>query len=302
MCDQAGKIAAVGMFDGVHRGHRFVVDRLVERGKELGLSPMIVTFRNHPLSVIKPAAAPLLLTSPAKKEALLRSAGVETLWMPDFSPELRRLTAEQFMTLLRDKFNVRRMLVGYDHKFGSDALRTPEAFRAAGKRAGVEVEILPELPCSGLKISSTAVRNAIASGDIAAANSLLGHPFALEGTIVEGQQIGRTIGFPTANLRVENGYITPGGGVYAAKASLADGSEFPAMVNIGRRPTVDTPNAPTTIEAHILDFSGNLYGQPLTLDFAARLRNEKRFSSLAELQSAIAADAAAARKVLSEMP
>lgn len=302
MREKPAVMATIGMFDGVHRGHRFVIDNLVSRAHAEGMTPMVVTFSNHPLSVVRPEAAPKILTGPAKKADLLHALGVEDVVVEEFTPELRKLTAEQFLTMLRDKYGVGRLLIGYDHTFGSDSPRTPEAFRQLGERLGIEVEILPQLPHYGERICSTTIRNLIGAGRVEDAAAMLGHPFAVEGTVVEGHQLGRTIGFPTANVDIDSSLMIPGGGVYAAVATLADGSRHRSMVNIGRRPTVDNPDAPLTIEAHLIGFKGNLYGQLLTLDFVGRLRDERRFGSVEELQSALAADTAAALEVLSKVP
>lgn len=298
----AGYVAAVGMFDGVHLGHRFVVERLVGESRERGLSPMIVTFRRHPLEVIAPGRAPRLITGAEQKERLLLDLGVERVCMLDFDRSLRSLTAAQFMQRLHDEYGVRVLMIGYDHCFGSDCPRGIEAYRAIGEQTGVEVIGMPALAPSGEQICSSMIRRLLSSGDVATAAKALGHPFSITGVVEHGRQLGRTIGFPTANLRLADDAIVPHEGVYAAAATMSDGLLRPAMVNIGRRPTVDRPGADLSIEAHILDFDGSLYDETLSLTFCRRLRDERRFDSLEELKEALAADAAATRKALGEMP
>lgn len=298
----AGSVAAVGMFDGVHLGHRFVVERLVGEGRERGLSPMIVTFRRHPLEVIAPDRAPRLITGAGQKKRLLLDLGVERVCMLDFDRSLRRLTAAQFMERLRDEYGVRVLIIGYDHCFGSDCPRGMGAYRAIGEQTGVEVIGMPALAPAGEQICSSMIRRLLSAGDVATAAKALGHPFSITGVVEHGRQLGRSIGFPTANIRLDDDALVPLEGVYAVEAAMPDGLIRPAMVNIGRRPTVDCPGADLSIEAHILDFADSLYGETLSLTFCRRLREEKRFDSLEGLKEALAADAAAARQALGEMP
>lgn len=297
----AGYMAAVGMFDGVHRGHRFVIRRLAEEAEARGLKPLAVTFSRHPLSVIAPDREPKLLTSPDEKRRLLLEAGAAGVVMLDFTPELRAMTAAGFMRMLRDEHSVAAMMVGYDHRFGSDSPRCPADYAGIGREEGVEVVVAPPMPCEGAQVSSSAVRRMLGEGDVEGAAGALGRLYSIDGTVVAGRQLGRTIGFPTANISVDPLRMIPATGVYAARVHTSDGTIHGAMVNVGHRPTVDNQGE-LSIEANIFGFDGNLYGSTIGLEFAARIRDERRFPDLEALKSAIAADSAAARQVLEKLP
>lgn len=286
--EKKGRAATVGMFDGVHAGHRFLLDS-VKRSSSGGL-PVVVTFTNHPLSLISPDNAPRLLMTADEKIRALEALGLEPL-VVDFDEKLRTLTAEQFLVRLRDEKDVTTLAVGFNNRFGSDRKRFSD-LEAIGRKLGIEVIGIPEY---AEKVSSTLVREAIAKGDVESANRYLGRPYSIAGTVVDGNHIGRTIGFPTANLVPEDQTkIIPANGVYAADAELGDGRCYRAVVNIGNRPTVD--NSPEVhIEAFLDGFSGNLYGQRLRLSFLARLRDERRFPDMESLRRTIADDLARAR-------
>lgn len=284
---------AVGNFDGVHRGHRVVLDTLRRECSRIGAVPCAFTFTNHPLELVCPERAPKALQSVESKLCSLHDAGVEPVALT-FTPGLMSLTTREFMEMLRHKYNVRLLVAGYDNRFGRGChdngmsqREVVEMYRAAGADLGIEVVESGELE----GISSSAIRRMIAAGDVAGAARALGRPFEWKGMVVHGKQLGRTLGFPTANLEaVERNVTLPSPGVYAAKATLPDGSSCPAVVNIGTRPTVDGADAPMSVEAHLPGFSGDLYGSPVTLQFVERLRSEKRFDSLDQLKEAIAAD------------
>lgn len=275
------KIAVTGTFDGVHLGHRFLLDRLVRLGREQGLEPLALTFDRHPLSVIRPDDVPPELTSPAARRRLLEDAGVR-VGVLSFDETLRRLTGAEFLRMLRERFDVGAFLFGFNNRIGSDhaGAETP----GLGAACGVELFAAPR--CGDLVVSSSAIRAALAGGDVEAANSMLGRPYEIEGEIVGGRQLGRTIGFPTANFCVSGKRMLPAPGVYAGRVL-----GHPAVVNIGRRPTVEGRyDAPLSVEAHLLGFDGNLYGRVLGLEFMKRLRGEVKFGSLDELKAAIAGD------------
>lgn len=271
--------AAVGTFDGLHRGHLAVIDTLREVASGHGLRPLAFTFDRHPLSLIAPERAPLLLSTPEMRAHLIREAGAEPVILP-FDEELRSTTAEGWMRRLRDDFGVRALVVGYDNTFGCDGVNLSLGdYAAIGNRLGMDVVEAPRVD----GVSSSAVRKAIASGDVGKGALMLGRPYRLEGHVVEGNRLGRTIGFPTANLRPVPGYAVPANGVYAAIVHLPDGSAHPAMVDIGTRPTVDRSGT-LAIEAHILNWSGDIYGLPIGIDFLMRLRDEKKFDSVEALR------------------
>ena len=278
------KIVTTGTFDGVHKGHRKVLDFMKERGAALGLSPAVVTFDRHPLEVISPERAPKLLMTPDDRDAALSSLGVEVVRLA-FDESLRRLTAAQWLRRMH-RAGVEEVVVGYDNTFGCDgrSLRMEDYFRL-GRAEGIAVEEAPLLP----GVSSTLVRDALADGRVEDAARMLGRPYMLTGTVVHGRHLGHKLGFPTANVDCGSRLAIPAPGVYAADVVLPYGSLRKAVVNIGSRPTVDN-GSDISVEAHIPGFSGDLYGKTVSLRFLRRLRDEHRFGSLDELQAAIRAD------------
>lgn len=293
--------AAVGFFDGVHLGHRYLLSRVASEARAHGLATMAVTFAQHPLSIVRPnAPLPPLLTTPAERIALLDRLGIDYCAMLDFTRAMSLLTAKEFMrTVLVEKLGVRLLVMGYDHRLGHDSDHTPEHYRTAGLAAGIEVVRADRFaPPSGITISSTTIRRAIAEGDIAGATAMLGHRYSLTGRIVGGHHVGTALGFPTANVdALSSGKAIPARGVYSAIATTADGARHAAVVNIGTRPTIGN-GSDTTIEAHLIRFSGDIYGQSLTLKFADRLRAERRFASREALHEQIARDVDAALRTL----
>lgn len=278
------KIVTTGTFDGVHKGHRKVLDFMKERGAALGLSPAVVTFDRHPLEVISPERAPKLLMTPDDRDAALSSLGVEVVRLA-FDESLRRLTAAQWLRRMH-RAGVEEVVVGYDNTFGCDgrSLRMEDYFRL-GRDEGMAVEEAPLLP----GVSSTLVRDALADGRVEDAARMLGRPYMLTGTVVHGRHLGHKLGFPTANVDCGSRLAIPAPSVYAADVVLPYGSLRKAVVNIGTRPTVDN-GSDISVEAHIPGFSGDLYGKTVSLRFLRRLRDEHRFGSLDELQAAIRAD------------
>lgn len=277
--------AAIGTFDGVHLGHAEVLKTLREASGEKGLTPIAVTFDRHPLELIAPARAPKAITTIAKKEELIAKTGVSPMIVP-FDEELRKTTAREWMELLHDEHGVRLLVVGYDNTFGCDGVNMSIAdYRHIGEQ--LEMEVIEAPLVAG--VSSSAVRKAVALGDIADANDMLGRHFLLPGNVVKGNQLGRTIGFPTANVIPAPGLVVPGNGVYAAKAVLPDGHHLPAMVNIGTRPTIRRGND-LTVEAHIISWKGDLYGKEISLIFHSRLRDEQQFNSIDSLRRQLEAD------------
>lgn len=307
------------MFDGVHRGHRLLVDELCRRGAAFGYTPIIFTFADHPLREIAPAKCPPLLTDIDTKRALLQkllpaSGAVEVL---EFDASMRTMTAADFIAMLRDRYGVRAIVRGHDHTFGHDR---PDADTLAkiARAAHVPMYTAPVLhdDITGAAICSSVIRQAIVEqGDMTAAERMLGRPYRIHGTVVKGSQIGRTIGFPTANILPDSRIAIPRHGVYAATVDIAplsstDGSKptlssgiaphssFGAMVNIGTAPTVSDGDAPVRIEAHIFDFEGDIYGAQVALQPRAYLRAEQRFADIDALAARLRDDARAARAIL----
>ena len=283
-------IATTGFFDGVHCGHRLVIERLVSLARERGDESLVVTFWPHPRAVLQDGARELrLLTTLEEKKALLAALGVSRVEVLDFTRPFAALTAEQFLRdVLRDRFGVTTLLMGYDNRLGSDRL-TASNLRPLAEALGIElIELEPYQT-----ISSTKIRKSLEEGDIASATEMLGYGYSLKGVVVAGNRLGRTIGFPTANMRLyEPLKLVPGRGVYVVEVQVL-GKTWRGMTNIGLRPTVG--GTFTTIETHILDFDEDIYGLPLTITFLRRLRDEVHFPSLEALKDQLKRDKEACR-------
>lgn len=293
------RIAAVGMWDGVHCGHRFLVDFVRRQAQERGLVPSVVTFRNHPLTVVRPESVPPLITGCDTRLALLDAAGVADCVLLDFNERMRRMSAREFLEMLKHRYAVDTLVVGFNNRFGHDRACGPDAYAEIGRDIDMEVIAAPEFRHRRGGVSSSVVRDLIARGCVDRARELLGRPFTLSGAVVAGRQLGRQLGFPTANINVaDKAMLIPGNGVYAAVARTPDGVRRQAIVNIGRRPTVDRPGAPVTVEAHILDFAGDLYSRTLMLEFVALMRHEKAFEGVDNLKRQLQADERRARRLL----
>lgn len=293
--------AAVGFFDGVHFGHRFLLENVKAVARARGLATMVVTFPTHPLATLRPAKCPPMLTTTAERMALIEAMGINQCALIDFTPEFSRLSAEEFMRIyLVGKLNVKALVIGYDHTIGHDRDTSFEGYRLMGERLGINVvRAAKYMPPSGVEVSSTAIREAIMRGDVARASAMLGRPYNLAGRVVEGHHVGTGLGFPTANINaIDSGKVIPMDGVYSAEAVIG-GAAHAAVVNIGCRPTLNNGDD-TTIEAFLPGFSGNLYGEDVNLRFLARLRDEKRFANTLELREQIARDVQAATAATGE--
>lgn len=289
-----GQIATIGFFDGVHKGHRYLFKQLNEEAAARGLKPLIVTFEEHPRTVLQSDYIPKLLSTKEERKALLSAYG--EVVMLRFST-IRDLTAEQFMIRLKEEYGVEVLLMGYDHRFGSDGLRNPEDYCRVGAKQGIEVLRMEEYQDGTQHVSSTEIRTALEKGDVERAKELLGRPYALFGKVVHGKGLGRTIGFPTANIEPEEpNKIIPMAGVYEVKVKgerLKDegvnelANERVSGLGVKGICNID---AKGTIEVHLLGYKGNLYGQNLTIQFMQFIRKERQFHSLDELQQQIKAD------------
>lgn len=287
-------MATVGVFDGVHLGHFVVLRRVVERAEALGVRPVMVTFARHPKAVLL-GQAPATITSLEHRLVLFERAGIQTSLVLDFTPELRAMTAEQFVRrILLDGLGLRELVFGFDSKFGRDRGGNPESLRPLGEELGFAISEVPPIALGERPVSSTFVREAVQLGDLAAAGRMLGRPVSLLGTVIPGDQRGRELGFPTANLRPHH-ELRPPDGVYLALV-LHQEQLLPAVVNVGTRPTVESEGV--HIEAHLIDFEGDLYQQVLEVYFLERLRPEQAFEDLDQLRAAITADVAHARERL----
>lgn len=280
------RIATIGFFDGVHKGHCFLFERLRCEAVERGLDPLIFTFDVHPRAVLQSDYVPQLLTDLEERKALLRCFG-EVVVLP--FRDVQSLTAAQFMQILKERYDVSVLLMGYDHRFGSDKLRAPEDYRRIGASVGIDVLTLPEFVEGAQHVSSTEIRYALEQGDIATVNALLGRPYTLRGVVEHGNGIGRTIGFPTANIAVNDPHkALPKNGVYAVEIQVEEGEKRPAVLNIGTNPTVGNKNL--TVEVHIPDFDQDIYGKSVTISLLRYLREEQRFDSLTALHEQIIRD------------
>ncbi|MBI5393898.1 MAG: bifunctional riboflavin kinase/FAD synthetase [Verrucomicrobia bacterium] len=288
---------AIGVFDGVHRGHQAVIGAAIADAQTCGGLAAAVTFDPHPARVLAPERAPLLLTSTAHKLAMVRSLGVPVCVVIKFDRAFAGTTAEDFLQRVAEGApGLQAICVGSGFRFGKGRAGTVALMREFSKKRGFRLHELSSVTLGGAVISSTAVRQAVASGDLAKAEAMLGRPFSILGTVVRGDGRGRTLGYPTANLNRHNEVLPPNG-VYAVRAALG-GALRPGLLNIGLRPTVHKAQAGPLAELHVLDFSGELYGSDIEVFFVARLRAERKFSSLEELRAQIVRDEEAARRVL----
>lgn len=279
--------ATIGFFDGVHRGHRFLLDELKARAACAGFPSLVVSFADSPSRVLSPDLPVRLLTTPLEKMARFRQIGVDYCLMLDFNEKLVGMTAAQFLALLKGRFGVRRLLLGYDHRFGSDGLRSLADYRRVADGLGLMLEQAAPFAVDGRVVGSRVIRGLLADGLVERANALLGYAYELTGRVEHGRAIGRTIGFPTANLAVSPRKLLPKDGVYAVETVL-DGAAYKGLLNIGTRPTVS--GGGQTVEAHIVGFSGDVYGRSLTVAVRRRLRDERKFDSLEALEQQIEID------------
>lgn len=284
-------VAATGFFDGVHLGHKKVIDQMLSLARAQGEESVIVTFWPHPRSVLQQDADRLrLLTTLEEKKRLCREYGVDRFEIIPFSRELSRLSAQDFIQgYLKEKLGVTTLILGYDHRLGHDSFQSPEEMMRVVAGCGVKPVRIDEFSIEAGTISSTAIRRRVADGLIEEAEKMLGYRYSLSGVVVSGNKLGRTIGFPTANMQLyEPLKLVPGGGVYAVRAGVLDQSYF-GICNIGTRPTVGLGNA-RTIETHILDFNQDIYGLDIRIEFLTRIRDERKFASLDQLKDQLSRD------------
>jgi len=285
----------LGTFDGVHRGHRFLIDLLQRRAAERDLATGVITLHPHPITVVRPGTRVTYLTSLDERIDLLAALGVDRVAPVTFTSEVSQISADEFMALLVEELNLRFMLVGPDFALGRGREGSGERLVAIAAAHGVEVEVAPAEEAQGHKIGSRDIRTALAEGDVEHVRELLGRPYSLRGPVVRGAEVGRQLGFPTANIAVAADRALPGFGIYAGCGHVG-GESYAAAINVGVRPTVNT-GAPA-VEAYLLDFAGNLYGRELRLAFVKRLRGEAKFDSLEELTAQIGRDVEETRRLM----
>ena len=287
-------VATIGAFDGVHRGHQQVIKALVEKARALGLPSTVILFEPLPREYFRPHDAPPRLTNFAERFRLLADLGVDRLLRIHFVESIRQMSAEQFIEqVFVKKLGVKHLIVGDDFAFGKGRGGNFETLLAMGDRLGYEVQDTETLVHDDDRVSSTRIREALLKGDFKGVELLLGRPYSLSGRVVMGQQLGRTIGAPTANIQLRR-LRSPLAGVYAVEIEGIDGTTYKGVANVGTRPTIgDLSKA--ILEVHVLDFKGDLYGKHLRVLFKHKLRDEKKFSSLDELKENIARDFDAGR-------
>jgi riboflavin kinase/FMN adenylyltransferase len=299
-----GCVLTIGNFDGMHLGHRVVVGSAIERARTLGASAVVYTFDPHPRRVLDPGRVQPLLMAPRQLELALEEIGVDLLARERFTLEFAALTPEAFLRdILCTRIEPRELFVGRDFHFGKGRGGSDETLARLAPSLGIRVVIVPEIQAGGRDVSSTRIRKSLALGDVEDAAVCLGRPHAMWGKVVPGERRGRDLGFPTANLELEN-ELSPARGVYAARArrfgpdGRPSGPEHPSVANIGIRPTFQEGRLLT--EVHLIDFEGDLYGERLEVTFVARLRAEQRFPNVDALREQIRADVARARVLLVE--
>jgi riboflavin kinase/FMN adenylyltransferase len=286
--DDGATVVTVGFFDGVHLGHQAVFRRTVEVARERGLRSVVVTFDRHPRETLTPGREPKLLTTPDRKARLIEAAGVDVLLVLAFDRAFSLLPAEEFVRrVLAEGLHTEHVVVGANFTFGHEARGTVETLRTLGPAQGFTAEEVPILELDGRPVSSSSIREALASGELEWPTRALGRRYAVEGTVVTGAGRGVDLGFPTANLKTDPRVLLPKTGIYAGRAFIED-HPYVAAISVGTNPTFG--REPVHVEAYLLDFDGELHGEPLTVEFWARLRDEERFDSAQALALAMADD------------
>ena len=291
-------VATIGFFDGVHRGHRFLIEQVCKVAAARGLASSVITFPVHPRKVMQPGFHPELLTTCDEKVALLAGTGVDYCVMLDFTLDLARLSAKQFMAALKQDYQVQALVIGYDHRFGHNRSEGFDDYVRYGRELGMEVILAQAYSTDAMTVSSSAVRRLLLEGNVSEAANCLGYYFFLNGMVVNGYHVGRKIGFPTANLCVNDSEkLIPADGVYAVYVFLGE-KKHTGMLSIGYRPTLNN-GIDRSIEVHIFNFDADIYNQPMRLSFVRRTRPELKFDSLEELIEQLHKDEAEITAILS---
>ena len=293
-------ILTLGTFDGVHIGHKKILEKLIQKTKNEDYESLVLTFFPHPRMVLQEHSDIKLLNTIDEKIALLEQIGIENLVIHPFDETFSRLTAEEFVkTILVDRFHIQKIIIGYDHRFGRNRTANIDDLIAFGKEYNFEVEQISVQEINDISVSSTKIRTALLDGDMDLANKYLGYDYFLSGIVVKGKQLGRTINFPTANLKIEENYkLIPQNGVYIVKSTIDQKTVF-GMMNIGFNPTVDGQGQ--TIEIHYFDFDTDLYNQKIKVSMLHRIRSEQKFESVALLKEQLEKDKKTATDYLSKI-
>ncbi len=291
-----GTVVTVGTFDGVHRGHRVVLEEVIRRAHGTGRKSLLVTFEPHPLEIVNPQAAPLLLTVASERREILAQTELDAVVFLKFDSRLSQLSPQEFVSLLIDHFGMTELVIGYDHGFGRGRAGHASLLRELGSRQGFAVDVIPEVEFGDRPVSSTLVRRAVAGGDLDTARALLGRRYSLNASVVPGVGRGRELGYPTVNLQPESPRkLLPPNGVYAVWVEWPGGVSG-GMMHQGPRPTFGEMGR--SLEIHLLDANLDLYGSDMKVSWVARLRDVASFSSVGALQAQLASDVLAARAAL----
>jgi riboflavin kinase/FMN adenylyltransferase len=292
-------VVTIGTFDGVHIGHRKILDRLIEDAKSLGLQSTLLTFFPHPRLVLQQDSGIKMLNSISEKIEILQSLGLDCLVIQPFTEEFSRLTATEYVRdILVNTMKAKKIIIGYDHRFGRNRTANIQDLIDFGLLYGFEVAEIPAQEIDDVSVSSTKIRNALAEGDLETANHYLGYPYMLSGTVKRGKGLGKTIGFPTANLEPDSEYkLIPAKGVYLVKVNVAGHLAF-GMMNIGLNPTVDGHSL--HLEVHVFDLNQNLYDQAIRVHLLERIRDEQKFESIDDLKFQLRLDLENCKKRLTQ--
>lgn len=282
--------ATIGFFDGVHRGHQFMIDSLTTMAHAQGRQSLVITFDRHPRQVVHADYVPQLITTTDEKLQLLHATAADRIEVLHFDTQMAQLSAYEFMRqVLHEKYGVAMLLTGYDNRFGHNRAEGFADYVRYGEEMGMKVLQNTPIDIDGMRVSSSLIRRLIVEGNITEASNCMGHPYSITGSVAHGFQEGRRIGFPTANIVPESAEkLVPGNGVYATRVSVEGGEWMPAMLNIGTNPTFQRQQ--TTIETHIIGFEGDIYGRKVRVEFGRKLRDEQRFESVEALQKQLEAD------------
>lgn len=298
MKEQLGRVIALGFFDGVHLGHASLLEMAKQRAGELGLRPAVISFDLHPDNLVAGQQVQLINSIQDRREVLQRVYGIEDVILVHFDENMMHMAWDAFVEdVLVEQYGAKHLVCGYDFRFGDKGAGNPQRLQEKCRLMGVGCDVMPRFSLDGITVSSTYIRSLLEQGDMEEARRFLGHPHCLSGQVVHGRALGRTIGIPTANLLIPENVLVPAFGVYATKVVLPDGTEKLAVTNVGVRPTVDDSQK-VTVEPWILDYSGDLYGQTIRVDFYRRLRGEKKFDGLQELQQEIFRNARETKEIL----